>query len=1398
MRKHVLIIIINTLCLAGFAKSIQPSARITKLTVEGRVSPQGLDNQRPRMGWQLSANENNIQQKAYRLIVASTHKKAISARGDIFDSGMRMTDSSQWVCPTLPKLHPNKKYYWRTRVLTNKGWTEWSDVSEWTTGLLDESNWQGEWIGLDSLLPGESDGRHSRISCRYLRKQFEAKRKVSRATMHICGLGLYQLDINDKKVGCDVLTPSPTDYTKSVIYNTYDVTSLISSHNIINVTLAAGYYFAPAQNYQTNVRTTYGYPKLRANLILEYTNGTTETISTDTSWEVATDGPVRYANIYDGEFFDSRMSPRNWQPARVVSAPGGKLVGNLTPQMAVYAQRKPVAIWKRGDSHIVDFGENGAGWVAIRTALKVNDTLRIRYAETLRKDSTIYTDNLRSAQQTDWYVSDGKPRLWTPQFVYHGFRYAEITGTDIVRPDDVTMELVADRMDTDGFRISFGDGMLDRLVLSAYRGVRSNYKGMPIDCPQRDERMPWLGDRTTGCLGESYLMDNRALYTKWVKDICECQRPDGAISDVAPAYWRLYNHNITWPAALPFACDMLYRQYGDLSPMAESFDNIIRWLNHVKKKSYDNGIITYDRYGDWCVPPEDPKTIHTKDSTLITDGSLISTSYYIYLCRLLARYADMLGKHGQASSLYHEAEISTDAFNRKFLHGDNYSNGTLTANLLPLAMDIVPEYKRQAIEKSLLTRLANRHHGKVGCGVIGIQWLMRYLNRIGRNDLALKIATQQEYPGWGYMMAHGATTIWELWNGDTANPAMNSGNHVMLLGDLLPWCYEAIAGIQGENGFKHIVMSPDFNIVGIASVSASHPTPYGTVTSKWKRREGKITWDIEIPVNTTATIQLPTGEKQEIGSGKYYFVSNPSNPSNPSTPSNPSNLSNPTTPIMGWSSWNTYRVNINDSLISKQADAMVALGLSKAGYDHINIDDGFFGWRDSTGLLHTHPIRFPNGMEQTVNHIHSLGLKAGIYTDAGRNTCGSIYDNDSCGLGTGIFGHEEKDADLFFNKWGFDFIKIDYCGAGPRQQKLDEQQRYTEIANAINHTARKSVDINICRWAFPGTWAENVAASWRISSDIRSRWSSIKNIIEKNMYLSAFARNGHFNDMDMLEIGRGLKKNEEEVHFGMWCMMCSPLLIGCDLTTIPQQSLNLLTNQELIALNQDPLGKQAYVVQEDGDCKVFVKDIITNRSTTRALAIYNPTDTTHAFNIPLSVLELLGNTHVRDLISRQDMPDVSSCITDNLPPHSVRILRLEAEHRTEPTRYEAEWAYLPMYDDLGKERGQIVHQHCPQASLGMVVANAGGSKDNTITWDNIYSQNGGDYEVEIYYIHHPAKGLEVTVNGQHHILTPSADGNLISKTSFETNLHQGLNTISIGCNNAKAVDIDRIELKRIN
>ena len=463
-------------------------------------------------------------------------------------------------------------------------------------------------------------------------------------------------------------------------------------------------------------------------------------------------------------------------------------------------------------------------------------------------------------------------------------------------------------------------------------------------------------------------------------------------------------------------------------------------------------------------------------------------------------------------------------------------------------------------------------------------------------------------------------------------------------------------------------------------------------------------------------------------------------------------------PLMGWSSWNAYMVDISDSIITHQADLMVKKGLKDAGYQYVNIDDGFFGYRDERGYMVPHPERFPKGpegMRALVDHIHSLGLKAGIYSDAGDNTCGSSYNHDLNGLGAGLYGHDVVDAERYFNEWDFDFIKLDYCGG--QNLKLDPEERYREIRRVIDSVATRHIRINVCRWNFPGTWVNGIGDSWRISADIRPVWKSIKYIVGKNLYLSAYAGNGNYNDMDMLAVGYnikpspfweeglGLSYTEEEAHFGIWCIMSSPLLLGCDIEYIPEETMKIITNPELIAINQDRLGLQAHVVQHVGETYVFAKDIIEKWGNTRAVALYNPADTSMRFTLTPEEIEMTGTLTVRDLNLNADLGECSS-IEMTLPPHSAKIFKVSGE-RIEPTLYEAEWGYCP---DFTAIKGTGVKYVPMEGTSGRAVAmNLGGSESNCLEWRDVHSISGGEYELSLTIQYcEEATGLRISVNGE--------------------------------------------------
>ena len=510
-------------------------------------------------------------------------------------------------------------------------------------------------------------------------------------------------------------------------------------------------------------------------------------------------------------------------------------------------------------------------------------------------------------------------------------------------------------------------------------------------------------------------------------------------------------------------------------------------------------------------------------------------------------------------------------------------------------------------------------------------------------------------------------------------------------------------------------------------------------------------------------------------------------------------------PTMGWSSWNTYGVNINEALIKSQADAIVSKGLKDVGYDHINIDDGFFGGRDTTtGELIIHPIRFPNGLKPVVDYIHSKGLKAGIYSDAGANTCGNMYNGDVLSVNVGFYNYDQRDADYYFKECGFDFVKVDFCGGDAPQNTqhlaLDPQERYTAISQAIKNTGRTDVRLNVCRWDYPGTWVHDIAFSWRTTKDIWDGWASVKSILAENLYMSAYCYDGHFNDMDMLEVGRSMSSEEDKTHFGMWCIMNSPLLIGCNLTNIKSTSLTLLKNEELIALNQDTLYQQAYIAGLLNGCHVLVKDLETLNGTKRAFAVYNPTDGTKTVTVNFSMLDLGGNVSLRDVFLKKDLGTFTDEYKITVPIHGTRIYVAEAETRLERTRYEAETAYISDYQELKNNQTERtgIYEAASFCSSGFKAGWLGYSEQNDLVFRDVYSQEGGEYELTIAYITGESRNISIDVNGMRlqTVSVNSGGWSNVAKKSIKIQLQQGRNTIRLSNATNWMPDIDYIDVIR--
>ena len=533
----------------------------------------------------------------------------------------------------------------------------------------------------------------------------------------------------------------------------------------------------------------------------------------------------------------------------------------------------------------------------------------------------------------------------------------------------------------------------------------------------------------------------------------------------------------------------------------------------------------------------------------------------------------------------------------------------------------------------------------------------------------------------------------------------------------------------------------------------------------------------------------------------------------------PVETANPKTPLMGWSSWNTFAEHISEEIIVGVAKTMATNGLKAAGYVYVNIDDGFFDGHGPDGRLRFNPRRFPNGMKGTVDGIHALGMKAGTYSDAGANTCAS-YGGDKSGIGSGLYGHDAADCQLHFNELGFDFFKVDYCGG--RRLHLEERARYTEIANAIKATGRKDVRLNICRWAFPGTWAAELAGSWRTTRDIRASWKSVSGIIAENLYLSAYASPGHFNDLDMLEVAQikgavksafgssgdvGMTLDEEAAHFGMWCIMSSPLVLGNDVRIIPPSTMKLVTNPFLLHMNQDPLGLQAYVASRDGEAYVLVKDADTLFGKSRYVALYNAGETEHEFAVKASDIDLGGKIAAFDLMERADVGEFENEVSVRVRPHAAKFFRFDAERRIDRSLYEAETAYLTDYSEIDDSsygstnscvvQGRAYYAPAEGASGGVAVVNLGARESNDLIWKSVNVSESGKYRLTFRCFTPEPRKFYVQIDGGAKSMVWIGKGmSGFGDTHLDVELEQGIHSVRITNAYGKAPDIDFMRVER--
>jgi len=787
-----------------------------------------------------------------------------------------------------------------TRVVTGSGWAARSD---------DKSGWQAAKVfgNLDDKRLGAQPGPLPQPAS-YFRKSFAAAKTVKSARLFVTALGSYRVYLNGTRVGSDVLTPEFTDYRKRVLYQTYDVTDLLrTGPNAVGGVLGDGWY----NSGLTWVGMHFFSPpnRLLAQLNIEFADGTSQTLGTDGSWKTAA-SPILHSEIYAGETYDARRElagwdladfhDTGWQSAVVAEVPPStvQLTSQNTEPVRVIANIEAKKVTETGDgTYVFDMGQNMVGWATLRVSGASGTRVKMRFAEILNRDGSIYTPNLRNADATDLFIlRGGGPESFTPLFTFHGFRYVEVTGYP-GRPglDALTGEVVSSVNGAPSGQLTTSSALVNQMWTIGTWGQRGNYLSIATDCPQRDERLGWMGDAGVFWRTGAYNYDVAAFSQKFVQDIMDAQTAQGAFTNVSPdtlpfdgdstegaAAWSEGNVGAPgWGDAGVIVPWTTWLQYGNRSAIEDNWDAMKRWLSFIQERNPDflrrKGV--GPNFADWLAT--DPNT--NKD--------LLATAYWALIANMMA---DMARATGRAEDGRHYDEVVQSirsAFQKEYIKDTGeVGTGTQTSYVVALYTKMAPP----AMEPLLVDRLVTDIEGRgwhLSTGFLGTPFLLFTLSDHGRTDVAYRLLLNDTYPSWGYMLSKGATTWWERWNGDTGDPSMNSYNHYAF-GSVMAWVYRYAAGIDTSldaPGFKRIVIHPHLDS-RMPSVRGEYDSVYGKIVSEWKNEAGSFQLKVTIPANTAAKVVLPAGQVSsldgakveskvdggvqvvEVGSGEYGFV----------------------------------------------------------------------------------------------------------------------------------------------------------------------------------------------------------------------------------------------------------------------------------------------------------------------------------------------------------------------------------------------------------------------------------------------------------------------------------------------------------------------------------------------
>ncbi|MFD3261593.1 family 78 glycoside hydrolase catalytic domain [Paenibacillus lentus] len=856
--------------------------KIVRLLVEDEENPLAIGTDCPRFSWQLAQNsldpEWNLLQVAYRIIVADSEPILAEDQGNMWDSGKIESDQSVYVPYRGRTLTSGTAYFYKVQIwCSNQQDGVWSPIGKFDTALAD-ADWNGKWIGRADQQEEEL------VPASYLRRELNIDKPVLRARLYATALGMYEARLNGERVGDHILAPGWTDYAQRTLYQTYDVTQMLhEGRNAWAIILGTGWYAGNVGMMGTRI---YGSnPCCLMQLRVEYQDGTSASFCTDESWRM-NEGPIRYSDMIKGESFDSRLEQRgwdrsgfddsNWTVPDLFQEYPGTLQPQNGPPVRITQTLEPVRSYmtERG-TIIFDFGQNMTGWTSLTAIGPAGSKVSVNHAEMLDESGLLYTLNLRKAVQTCHYVLDGESKqTFQPHFTFHGFRYAEVeTSSEEVTVLALTGKVIHSDTPPSG-ELHTSDELVNQLISNIKWGQRSNFLSVPMDCPQRDERLGWTGDAQIFIRTASYNMNVAGFFRKYMVDIIDAQSPEGAFPDVAPdAGWRIYKgisnakwfapDNAGWGDAGVIIPWTVYLMYGDLDILSDCYASMQRWVEYLEKNSEGLLRADYADHADWLsIGADTPKDV-------------LATAYFGYSVSLLARIARVLGKDEDEQAYLALFKRICDAFMGAYVSSDGRIKGdTQTVYVLAIHFDLLaPAIKPQAINR--LEQLIVNNGCRLSTGFLGVGYLLPVLSQNGLNDLAYQLLQQEEFPSWLYSVKHGATTIWERWDGWTEekgfqSPSMNSFNHYSL-GSVGEWLYRYAAGIEPDSfepGFKKIRIKP-YPGGGLTHINGSYECPYGIITVDWVRENNRFSMKVSLPVNTTAELCIPGSVTHTVGPAKY-------------------------------------------------------------------------------------------------------------------------------------------------------------------------------------------------------------------------------------------------------------------------------------------------------------------------------------------------------------------------------------------------------------------------------------------------------------------------------------------------------------------------------------------------